>query len=208
MPMHFFRWCYFFKKNSGKHKLSTDQDVILNSIEQVARKENNSDLNKFETQKALFSGYALDQTRPYHHFYDQLKWLVHLNSTRSIICNKSFFIPRSFKKRVAETKKHPTFSMFPLVIGSNQLGIKLDKYSDKMEEIVYKDSLKDLYGGTFKYRWKQAINAIITPLRRIELLRFGLALLDRKEFGFSKKNFYQRSYISWNHGSILLFFNW
>jgi hypothetical protein len=182
----------FSEKYSGKHKLSTDQNVILNSIKQVAKKERNSNLNKFEIQTAVFSGYALDQTRPYHHFYDQLKWLVHLNSTRSIMCNKSFFIPRRFKKRAINTKKQPTFSMFPLVIGSNQLGIKLDKYSDEMEKVVYRDSLKDLYGGTLKYRWKQAINAIINPLRRIELLRFGLVFLDRKESGLSKKNFYQR----------------
>ena len=179
----------FSKKYSGKHKLSTDQNVILNSIKQVARKENNSDLNKFETQKALFSGYALDQTRPYHHFYDQLKWLVHLNSTRSIICNKSFFIPRSFKKRVTETKKYPTFYMFPLVIGSNQLGIKLDKYSDKMEKIVYRDSLKDLYGGTFKYRLKQAINAIIKPAKENRTLTLWFGISGQKRIWIQQEEF-------------------
>ena len=179
----------FSEKYSGKHKLSTDQNVILNSIKQVAKKERNSNLNKFEIQTAVFSGYALDQTRPYHHFYDQLKWLVHLNSTRSIICNKSFFIPRRFKKRVIDTKKQPTFSMFPLVIGSNQLGIKLDKYSDEMEKVVYRDSLKDLYGGTFKYRWKQAINAIIKPPKENRTLTLWFGISGQKRIWVEQEEF-------------------
>ena len=67
--------------------------------------------------------------------------------------------------------------MFPLVIGSNQLGIKLDQYSDAMEKIVYKDSLIDMHGGTINYRLHQAINTIIkTPTKNKTLtLWFGIS---------------------------------
>ena len=167
----------FSEKHSGKHKLSTDQNVMLNSIKQVAIKEKNANSNQSKAEKAIFSGYSLDQTRPYHHFYDQLKWLVHLNTRKPIISNRSFFIPRRFHKRNFHSKEQSTFSMFPLVIGSNQLGIKLDQYSDAMEKIVYKDSLIDMHGGTINYRLHQAINTIIkTPTKNKTLtLWFGIS---------------------------------
>ena len=162
----------FSEKDSARHKLSSDPTVILNSIKQVTIKEKNTDFNQFKAKKAIFSGYSLDQTRPYHHFYDQLKWLVHLNTRKPIVSSRSFFIPRRFQKRNFYSKEHPTFSMFPLVIGSNQLGIKLDKYSDKMEKIVCKDSLIDIHGGTINYQLHQAINAIIkTPKKNLKNLK-------------------------------------
>lgn len=179
----------FSEKYSGKHKLSADQAVILNSIKQVVKKEKNTDSTQHGTEKALFSGYLLDQTRPYHHFYDQLKWLVHLNSRRPIISNRSFFIPRSFRKRRFHFKKHPTFSMFPLVIGSNQLGIKLDKYSDKMEKIVYEDSLKDLHGGTIKYRCHQAINKIINSPEKNRTLTLWFGISGQKRIWVEQEKF-------------------
>ena len=179
----------FSEKYSGKHKLSTDQSVILNSIKQVVKKENNTDFAQSGSKKALFSGYSLDQTRPYHHFYDQLKWLVHLNSRRPIVSNRSFFIPRSFRKRRFHSKDHPTFSMFPLVIGSNQLGIKLDEYSDKMEKIVYKDSLKDLHGGTIQYRCHQVINRIIKSPNKNKTLTLWFGISGQKRIWVEQEKF-------------------
>ena len=162
---------------SGKHKLSTNENVILNSIRQILKAEEKANLKQYEIKKAIFSGYLLDQTRPYHHFYDQLKWLVNLQTKRPIVSDKSFFIPNNFKRKILPSKKNPTFSMFPLVIGSNQLGIRLDKYSDQMEKVVYKDSLKDLYGGIIYYRWNQAINAIkkIPTKNKTLTLWFGIS---------------------------------
>ena len=49
--------------------------------------------------------------------------------------------------------------MFPLVIGSNQLGMKLDQYTEKMEN-VYQDSLKSLPGGMINYRWNRLIKKL------------------------------------------------
>jgi hypothetical protein len=148
----------FSEKYSGKHKSSTNENVILGSIHQIFKNDNKNDSKSCKIEKAIFSGYLLDQTRPYHHFYDQLKWLVHFQTEKPIVSNKSFFVPKTFRKGISSSKKKPTFAMFPVVIGSNQLGIKLDKYSDKMEKVVYKDSLKDLCGGAIHYRWWQAIN--------------------------------------------------
>lgn len=179
----------FSEKYSGKHKLSTSQSVILNSIKQVIKIENNTHLTQSRIQIALFSGYSLDQTRPYHHFYDQLKWLVHLNSKRPIVSSRSFFIPKSFKKRRFHFKNDPTFSMFPLVIGSNQLGIKLDKYSDKMERIVYEDSLKDLHGGTIRYRCHQAINAIIKSRKKSKTLTLWFGISGQKRIWVEQEKF-------------------
>ena len=47
--------------------------------------------------------------------------------------------------------------MFPAVIGSNQLGMKLDQYSENMEKIVYHDSLKSLNKNLINYQYNQVI---------------------------------------------------
>ena len=179
----------FSEISSSKHKLSTNENVILNSIKQVVRIENQNKLKLSGTNKAKFTGYLLDQTRPYHHFYDQLKWLVHLKTKKPITSNKSFFIPRSFKRRRVHVNNYPTFSMFPLVIGSNQLGIKLDEYSDKMEKIVYTDSLKDLYGGTLNYRWHQAINAVVKPPKKNRTLTLWFGISGQKRIWVEQEEF-------------------
>jgi len=61
--------------------------------------------------------------------------MVHLNSTKPIVSKNSFFRPKYLGKvkRFKRTTE-PTFSMFPLVIGSNQMGMKLDQYTDKMKK--------------------------------------------------------------------------
>lgn len=167
----------FSSTYSGKHRSSANENVILNSIKQVFKTEYKSDSKPSRIEKAMFSGYLLDQTRPYHHFYDQLKWLVHLQTKKPIVSEKSFFVPKSFKRTPILSKKHPTFSMFPLVIGSNQLGIKLDTYSNQMEKVVYEDSLKDLYGGIINYRWSQVISAFkrIPAKNKTLTLWFGIS---------------------------------
>ena len=167
----------FSSTYSGKHKSSVNDELLLASIKRVFKAEDKADAKQCGIEKAIFSGYLLDQTRPYHHFYDQLKWLVHLQTKKPIVSDKSFFAPKYFKANLSFSKKCPTFSMFPLVIGSNQLGIKLDKYSDQMEKIVYKDSLKDLYGGIIHYRWNQAIRTLkkIPTKNKTLTLWFGIS---------------------------------
>ena len=168
----------FSETYSGKHRSSANDLVILKAIKMAFKTEK---LNKAKilctTEKAVFSGYLLDQTRPYHHFYDQLKWMVHLQNDQPIASKKSFFAPKYFKKRKSITSKQTTYSMFPLVIGSNQLGIKLDKYSDKMEKIVKEDSFKGLRGGILHYRLNQVLYALkrITNKNKTLTLWFGVS---------------------------------
>ena len=73
----------FSETYSGKHKSSANDLVILKAIKTAFK---TGKLNQAKTlcmtKKAVFSGYLLDQTRPYHHFYDQLKWMVHLQNNQ------------------------------------------------------------------------------------------------------------------------------
>ena len=161
----------FSETHSGKHKSSPNDNQILNHINRVIKNYNKAGLTQSWAEQAIFSGYLLDQLRPYHHFYDQLKWLVHLKTKKPIISNNSFFIPKSLKRRTPSTADQPTFSMFPLVIGSTQLGTKLDKYTDEMEKVVHDDSLKGLHG------WNTAINKLkkLTGKKRTLTLWFGIS---------------------------------
>ena len=168
----------FSETNSGKHRSSANDIVILKALKMAFKNEK---LNQAKilcrTERAVFSGYLLDQTRPYHHFYDQLKWMVHLQNEQSVVSKRSFFVPKFFKKRNSITSKQPTYSMFPLVIGSNQLGIKLDKYSDKMEKVVKEDSFKGLRGGILHYRLNQALYTLkrLTNKNKTLTLWFGVS---------------------------------
>ena len=179
----------FSETHSGKHNSSPNDNQILNHINRVIKNYNKAGLTQNWAEQAIFSGYLLDQLRPYHHFYDQLKWLVHLETKMPVISNNSFFIPRNLKKRTLSTRNQPTFSMFPLVIGSTQLGTKLDKYTDEMEKVVHDDSLKGLHRAMIDYGWKKAINALkkLTGKHRTLTLWFGISgqkriWIDQEDF--------------------------
>ena len=167
----------FSETHSGKHNSSPNDNQILNPINRVIKNYNKAGLTQNWAEQAIFSGYLLDQLRPYHHFYDQLKWLVHLKTKKPIISNNSFFIPNNLKRRTPSMKDQPTFSMFPLVIGSTQLGTKLDKYTDEMEKVVHDDSLKKFHEKIIDYGWGKAINALkkLTGKNRTLTLWFGIS---------------------------------
>lgn len=163
---------------SGKHQSSISDETILNSVKRVLKKETRRNSKQHENKKAIFSGYLLDQTRPYHHFYDQLKWMVHLEPKKPVVSKNSFFSPRYLNRNTTGNRKNkPEFSIFPLVIGSNQMGMKLDQYTETMENIVYQDSLKSLRGGTIHYRWKQFIKQLkkISGKKKTLTLWFGIS---------------------------------
>jgi hypothetical protein len=129
---------------SGKHKSSVADDTILGSLRKIMREEVKNSSNHL-SKKAKFAGYLLDQTRPYHHFYDQLKWFIYLQDSKPVLSEKSFFCPRNPSKRsYIQNTISTNVTVFPNVIGSNQLGMKLDKYTEKMERTVQKDSLGKL----------------------------------------------------------------
>jgi len=115
--------------------------------------------------------------------------MVHLNSTKPIVSKNSFFRPKYLGKvkRFKRTTE-PTFSMFPLVIGSNQMGMKLDQYTDKMKKMSVKTAWKALESACSNIDGIDSLNIsrkyqeITTPLL------FGLAFPVKKEFGSNKRS--------------------
>ena len=89
----------FSSTYSGKHKSSVNDELMLASIKRVFKDEDKADSKQYRIEKAIFSGFLLDQTRPYHHFYDQLKWLVHLQTKKPIVSDK-YFLPQNTLKDI------------------------------------------------------------------------------------------------------------
>ena len=142
---------------SGKHKSSISDESLINPIRKIIQSDFKNKSKQREPQKAILAGYSLDQVRPYHHFYDQLKWLIYLQSRKPVLSKKSFFYPKNFSKtNRSKTNRHAKITVFPTVIGSNQLGMKLDQYTEVMERTVFKDSLEKLPARI----WKRMIKKI------------------------------------------------
>jgi len=181
---------FFSTTYSGKHKSSISDETILNSVKRVLKKENRKQSKQRGDRKAIFSGYLLDQTRPYHHFYDQLKWMVHLETKKPVTSKNSFFNPKYLnKKSIGSSKNKPGFSIFPLVIGSNQMGMKLDEYTDVMENVVYQDSLKSLRGGLMNYRWKQFLKKLKTISIRKKTFTLWFGISGQKRIWIEQEDF-------------------
>lgn len=163
----------FSKKLSSKHKYSVDDKIIINPLRSILKQEGKSIDKKQKNEKAKLEGYLLDQLRPYHHFYDQLKWLVHLNTKRPIISHHSFFVPSCLQRRTEIPRNYSTFSIFPLVIASGEP----DRFSKKMEKLIYFDSMQRGFRSTIVCKLKKIINlSKILPKRKEELrLWFGIS---------------------------------
>lgn len=142
---------------SGKHKSSISDETLLIPVRKIIQSDLRKGSKKSERQRAILAGYSLDQLRPYHHFYDQLKWLVNLQAQKPILSKKSFFCPKHLRtKNPHKNNSNATITVFPTVIGSNQLGMKLDEYSEKMERMVYRDSIENWTARI----WKKIIKNI------------------------------------------------
>ena len=179
----------FTESYAGKHKSSVNDDAILNAIRKLFNGKNKISSRRYGTKKATFSGYLLDQKRPYHHFYDQLKWLVWLETDKPIRSNNSFFIPSHYKKLSVAQKNKPTFSLFPLVIGSNQLGMKLDQYSEKMEKVVYLDSTQGWRNNVIRSRWNQVFNQIKKVFNKSNTLTLWFGISGQKRIWIEQEDF-------------------
>ena len=175
---------------SGKHALSINEKTIINSVKRVLKKERRKHSKQSGNKKAIFSGYLLDQTRPYHHFYDQLKWMVQLEAQKPVVSQYSFFSPKFLNRKFTGNKKNkPSFSMFPLVIGSNQMGMKLDRYTETMEKVVYQDSLKGLRGGVVTYRWQKFIKKLKKISSRKKTLTLWFGISGQKRIWIEQEDF-------------------
>ena len=117
--------------------------------------------------------------------------MVHLNSTKPIVSKNSFFRPKYLGKvkRFKRTTE-PTFSMFPLVIGSNQMGMKLDQYTDKMKKNVCQDSLKSLGISMLKYRWNRLIKYIKKISGNNNTLTFWFGISGQKRIWIEQEEFF------------------
>jgi len=91
--------------------------------------------------KTPFSGLTLGQTRPYHFFYDHLKYLYAFNSNgKNILDDKTFFLPKNSKL----SKEHNAVFLFPGVIGNNFLrSQEVIAMNLNMEERILDDALLD-----------------------------------------------------------------
>ena len=175
---------------SGKHELSINDKTIINSVKRILKRESKKASKQGGNNKAIFAGYLLDQTRPYHHFYDQLKWMVELKNKKPVVSKHSFFRPKFINNKVTGNKKNkPSFSMFPLVIGSNQMGMKLDQYTEAMENVVYQDSIKGLRGGVVNYRWQKFIEKIKTISTRKKTLTLWFGISGQKRIWIEQEDF-------------------
>ena len=179
----------FTNESSAGHKLSTNGTTIIKSAKKILREKNNICRINSGEKGAKFSGFILDQTRPYHHFYDQLKWFIHLESQKPITSRKSFFIPNCYKVKESKRKKRATVSLFPLVIGSNQLGTKLDKYTDRMEQVIYEDSVRDLYSNNFLTKFRKSINILKGIRKRNSTLSLWFGISGQKRIWIEQEEF-------------------
>ncbi|WP_255446188.1 hypothetical protein [Synechococcus sp. RS9902] len=180
----------FSSTYSGKHKLSINDKTIINSLKRALKKENKQNQTSQENNKAVFAGYLLDQTRPYHHFYDQLKWMVHLKNTKPVVSKNSFFRPKYLGKGMRLKRiTEPTFSMFPSVIGSNQMGMRLDKYTNKLEKVVYQDSLRSRGIDTLNFQWNKFIKNIKKTSGKNKTLTLWFGISGQKRIWIEQEEF-------------------
>ena len=179
----------FTESYSGKHKSSANDDAILNAIRKLFNGKDKISAKRYGSKNASLSGYLLDQKRPYHHFYDQLKWLVSLETEKPIIGTNSFFVPRHYKKTYSYKKSKPTLCLFPSIIGSNQLRMRLDKYSQKMEDIVYQDSINGWYYTNIRNRFGQILQKIDQIFNRKNTLVLWFGISGQKRIWIEQEEF-------------------
>ncbi|EIX9817199.1 hypothetical protein ML374_001582, partial [Campylobacter coli] len=96
--------------------------------------------------KDIEFGYILSQNRPFHHFYDQLRYFYSIDKPKKIFNNSSFFIPNH-----AEKTSEGLVYVFPTGICVNQIGSRsayakisstiADILDDYLEKQMLKNSL-------------------------------------------------------------------
>lgn len=92
-------------------------------------------------KESHFFGFTLSQVRPYHHFYDHVKFFLDFGNEKPVFNKKSFFIPKSCELEEGGSRVF----LFPNVIGNNYVNQKRSSLvkilNERMEKCVYKDAL-------------------------------------------------------------------
>lgn len=110
---------------------------LLSSIEKLSHLQN----SHFEYKSKKF-GFLVSQTRPYHFFYDQLKFFLKIKKTNINSFKNAFFSPDDYSN--VNEEKASVF-LFPTVIANNTLQTGLaKKLNEEMEAFVYQESIVNL----------------------------------------------------------------
>ena len=142
----------FSKEFSGKHQ-AAPADAVFHTAKGVFQRmawDHQMKTNFNEHQE--LAGYRLDQQRPYHHFYDHLKWFIAINTRRDIKQTQSFYLPSTAGFRDPKNSKTIESHLFPAVIGSDQLGMVIDKHTLNMEAAIIRDIERQNPAGMKKSR--------------------------------------------------------
>ena len=116
--------------------------------------------------------------------------MVNLETKKPIISGNSFFVPKNIYTRPNSKRDDcPSFTMFPAVIGSNQLGMKLDQYTEKMEKIIYEDSLKSSYYSMIGYRWNKLKNKLRAFSGKGKTLTLWFGISGQKRIWIEQEDF-------------------
>lgn len=96
-------------------------------------------INKLKYEERGFCLWV-SQSKPYHFFYDQLKFLLSLKIRKRVCFKDSFFAFDSFDDTGCADK----VLLFPTVIGNNfSRAGTVSEMNAKMEKLVYEDAIKD-----------------------------------------------------------------
>ncbi|EAL8136383.1 hypothetical protein DW548_03315 [Campylobacter coli] len=127
-----------------------DKLYVISTVMQVDLFKEIHRLSEINTSSLKYKdiefGYLLSQNRPFHHFYDQLRYFYYMDKPKKIFDNKSFFIPNH-----AEKTSEGLVYVFPTGICVNQIGSRsayakisstiADILDDYLEKQMLKNSL-------------------------------------------------------------------
>ncbi|HEB9429236.1 TPA: hypothetical protein RZK49_001627, partial [Campylobacter coli] len=126
-----------------------DKLYVISTVMQVDLFKQIHRLSEISTSSLKYKdinfGYLLSQNRPFHHFYDQLRYFYYMDKPKKIFDNKSFFIPNHALK----TSEDLVY-FFPSGICANQVSSRVsyakktflsDVLDDNLEKNLLLDSL-------------------------------------------------------------------
>ncbi|WP_153186214.1 hypothetical protein, partial [Campylobacter jejuni] len=126
-----------------------DKLYIISTVMQVDLFKQIYNLSMLDANNLKFRdiefGYILSQNRPFHHFYDQLRYFYNMDKPKKILNNNSFFIPNHALK----TSEDLVY-FFPSGICVNQVSSRIsyakknfiaDMLDDNLEKKLLLDSL-------------------------------------------------------------------
>lgn len=146
-----------------------ESHTVFSTLDKVESFFKVTDVNKLY-ESALGVGFVLSQNRPYHHFYDQLKYLYQVSDSAMIHPASSFFKPNKYDV-VEEKFLENSIFLFPTLIGNNQLdnrSLQVKKINEYMEDVVYQEAMECFHEvvGELPYKYDLVIWLGVTGQKR------------------------------------------